>query len=1024
MASPAEIERSILKVKDQASFIRFLIDTLEWPITGKPDELGEISYRWTQEELRAADLDKNINDGLVLQIANLHNKQPWGVFVLEFNSAEPFVTERGMAGPLRKILRGLVHSRTKDAGLPSWSRPHLLFICTHKYEHFRFAYFKAPPEESKTAPLAAFGWGPDIPARTACEFNLPPLQWPDDPNDGPAWVSKWADAFNVEKVTKRFYTDYAAQFEKVRVAVKSLKGEEQKMFTQTLLNRLMFLRFIERKGWLQAPGANSSRDYLRLLFQSGGYRGKSFYSGRLRKLFFDALATEGKQESEAVGKVPFLNGGLFEEGDLDKKVDDIDDKAFAPLLGPEGLFYRYNFTVQESTPLDIEVAVDPEMLGKVFEELVTGRHESGSYYTPRPIVSFMCREALKGYLTDTTKLDADAVAAFIDKHDVTGIKLADARKIAEALDTIRAVDPACGSGAYLLGLLHEIVDLYHLLYSDKLNSDSRALHAIKLDIIQNCLYGVDIDPFATNIAMLRLWLSLAVDCDVPLPLPNLKFKIKTGDSLTGPDPSTMPDLFRERLRRRADLLVTLKEKYQNKHDPSKIADYAAIVCEERAIAKDLNANIGDDVIDWRIHFAEVFAGEPTHGTVDGMFPVMNEIAGAQRKILVGERIGGFDIVLANPPYLDSETMAKHHAQLREKIRLHYTLTKGNWDIYIAFFERGFQLLNAGGILSFITPDKWLSKPFGEELRTRTVGKITSLLNVGRDVFQSANVDAIVSTFHNRTQQRLKVFQSTSEGIKFSRCVEKTTLSSPYSYDWLFSECVDLLSKIDALPHKLSKYGLCENSCATSDAYKLKPLLRESQDIRQKDVMRIVNTGTIGKYLSKWGEREMVYLGDRYKSPVIVKKEFLAEFPNSYGRKSVKPKIIIKGLNLLDACLDADGTIIPGKTTLIVTSNDLHTLKFLLAIINSSAAFVYLKNKYLASSYNKGTTFTKEMINELPLPAVGEGDRASLVELVDRLISAKSQNLFASAATLQTQIDERVAALYGLSLEGRILSQTP
>ncbi len=444
MATRQQIEDALRSVNNEATFIRrVLVDALEWPIEG--DSVEDVSYTWSAKDLRAAGLDARVVDSRIFQIANLDKNQPWGVFIIEFKHPDAFLAERGMTGVLRQVLRGLVPSARKDAGTPSWKREHLLFICTHNYEHFRFAYFKAPRDGSKTAPLAAFGWGPDIPARTACEFNLPALEWPENTNDAAAWVAAWAEAFNVEKVTKRFYTDYAHEFEKLRSAIKDLTGEDQKMFTQALMNRLMFLRFIERKGWLTPPGGGRSKDYLRLLFEAGGYRGKSFYAGRLRKLFFEALAIEGKQQSEAVGKVVFLNGGLFEPSDLDKKVDDIPDDALAPLLGPEGLFYRYNFTVQESTPLDIEVAVDPEMLGKVFEELVTGRHESGSYYTPRPVVSFMCREALKGYLADATQIDAQKIAAFVDQHEVKGITIDGARKIAQALDDLRAVDPACGS---------------------------------------------------------------------------------------------------------------------------------------------------------------------------------------------------------------------------------------------------------------------------------------------------------------------------------------------------------------------------------------------------------------------------------------------------------------------------------------------------------------------------------------------------------------------------------------------------
>ena len=195
------------------------------------------------------------------------------------------------------------------------------------------------------------------------------------------------------------------------------------------------------------------------------------------------------------------------------------DEAIGQVL--TGLFDRFNFTVMESTPFDIEVAVDPEMLGKVFEELVTGRHDSGAYYTPRPVVSFMCREALKAYMEgQDTGLAPEAVARFVDHQDTDGLGVAQARRIAAALAEATVVDPACGSGAYLLGMMQELIELQTALYNA--GADAKALYDLKLEIIQRNLYGVDIDSFAVNIAMLRMWLSLAIDYEgaTPEPLPN------------------------------------------------------------------------------------------------------------------------------------------------------------------------------------------------------------------------------------------------------------------------------------------------------------------------------------------------------------------------------------------------------------------------------------------------------------------------------------------------------------------------
>ena len=386
MVDIGKIEQAVRTVGDQAGFIKLLLGQgLDWPVDRSVTKVEDIAYGWSKEDLQIDGLDKHFVDGQIWQIQPIDpaRKQPWGIFLLEFARPDVFTTGRGITGPLRRILRRLVPKRRQQANHAVWDRKNLLFICTHGYEYFSVAYFKEPPEGSKTAPLAIFGWGPDIPSRTAVEFNLPALDWPAEDISPDDWVAQWAGAFDVEKVTRKFYEEYAAVFAEVEAQMpKSLaKGEDRRLYTQMLMNRLMFLRFIERKGWLKL---GSSPNYLQELYTTTPPKA-SFYKTRLRRLFFEGLALEddlpAKRAARAViGDVPFLNGGLFESGKLDDLVDDIPNTAFKFVLGEtDGIFYHYNFTVEESTPLDIQVAVDPEMLGKVFEELVTGRHESGSY---------------------------------------------------------------------------------------------------------------------------------------------------------------------------------------------------------------------------------------------------------------------------------------------------------------------------------------------------------------------------------------------------------------------------------------------------------------------------------------------------------------------------------------------------------------------------------------------------------------------------------------------------------------------
>ena len=538
------------------------------------------------------------------------------------------------------------------------------------------------------------------------------------------------DAFDVEPVTRDFFRKYKEIFEDALQEITGFGGDDdgdKRLFTQRLFNRLMFVHFLSRKGWLSI---NGDKDYLQALWTD--YQNKdaketsdprpNFYRDRLWYLFFEGLNKSPDDRTRhgiefIYGDVPFLNGGLF--SDVDKY-----DRPDSPIVVPDSviegalaeLFEKFNFTVMESTPFDIEVAVDPEMLGKVFEELVNERHDSGAYYTPRPVVAFMCREALKGYLEGKdTGVSADAIAKFVDSRETDDrIGVDAARRIGGALDEITVVDPACGSGAFLLGMMQELVELQTALYNAGV--DSKSLHTLKLHIIERNLYGVDIDEFAVNIAMLRLWLSLAIDQegDWPDPLPNLDFKIVRGDSLLGPDPS--PDnygtLFRDRVVRVADQFAELKGAYMNESDRFRKAERQE---EIEALERDLTAALAEspapeDAVDWRVQFAEVFALR-----------------------------GGFDVAIANPPYLFGEAMPSR-AGLHQ-----YVLARGQYDAYWLFHERSLNsLLSPNGVHCFINSDALLARDESRIVRDFLLASLKSLVlsHVGM-VFQRAGVSAVV-----------------------------------------------------------------------------------------------------------------------------------------------------------------------------------------------------------------------------------------------------------------------------------------
>ena len=578
----------------------------------------------------------------------------------------------------------------------------------------------------------------DLPRRTAV-MQLSNIYW--------EWQERGSlhlaldSAFDVEAVTREFFTEYKRAFDR---ALDGLTGfgtddkeqEAKKVFAQTLFNRLMFVYFISRKGWLSF---NGDRDYLNALWNDyadnpsppSGEDAPNFHTDRLRPLFFGGLnnyesrdATTYAAARALFGDVPFLNGGLFDRKDEDNRTAVfVPDSVIRSMF--DDLFERFNFTVMESTPFDIEVAVDPEMLGKVFEELVTGRHDSGAYYTPRPVVSFMCREALKGYLgSRIAALDEDAIRAFVDDRDTSGVSVSDAREIGRALDEVTVVDPACGSGAYLLGMMQELVELQTELYNVGL--DSKSLYDLKLQIIERNLYGADLDRFAVNIAMLRLWLSLSIEYDDPgdpPPLPNLDFKIVRGDSLLGPDPSpdNYGDLFRHQVNSVAERLADLKARFQNAIGPAKDDLRKQI----EAVQSDLTDALADspapdNAVDWRVQFGEVFVN------------------------------GGFDIAVANPPYVRQEQIKPDSYKNKLAAQFADAVVKRS-DLYCYFYARGLELLRGGGMHLFVCSNSWLDVGYGAKLQEYLLknAHVHAIYESAIErQFSTAQINTIVSLIEN------------------------------------------------------------------------------------------------------------------------------------------------------------------------------------------------------------------------------------------------------------------------------------
>ncbi len=885
-------------------------------------------------------------------------------------------------------------------------------------------------------------------------------------------IDELISRFSVEIVNKQFYSEISTAFTELvggernglqyspKLYLKNIKDHNKMAeFGVRLIGRIMFCWFLKEKV---------SKDGTSLLpidiFSIWTIeKTDNYYNSILEPLFFEVLNTNHKyrkQEFETTyfKQIPYLNGGLFSphSDDLYRYDNNKRQALNGNVVIPNDWFISffnilngYNFTVDENTSYDIELSIDPEMLGRIFENLLaeinpeTGENakkSTGSFYTPRDIVDYMVDTSLLDYLSKKTHIDESNLKELISYSTSNeNIAFNDKEKqlIIDALYSITVLDPACGSGAFPIGMLQKIVYILEVLDPDAKmwfrksvsNVDPLFRREIenkfsigslnyirKLAVIQNSIFGIDIQPIAVEIARLRCFLSLIieelVDDNEPNrginPLPNLDFKFIIANSLISLNNNDQSSLLEN--QDHIEALRAVREEYFNATSERRTElrlEFASI--QQNMLLENINnykKNASQKY--YQLSAWKPFLNEPTSWfDAEWMFGIDS----------------GFDIVICNPPYLDSENMVNSGLEdEREYITNNYTFAKGNWDIYIAFFEFGFKQLSHDGCEIFITPDKWISKPFGDSMRINVIKNIKSMLFAGRDVFESALVDSIITLIDRGEHKTIDVYKAFKKNVYFDKKVSKDIFEKPYPLDLLTSDSINLITKIKENSVRLDVFSMCENACATSDCYKLKEYIKSLDNESEFDpdtMMKIINTGTIGRYISKWNTEEMRYLKDNYLFPIVDKKTFLNVFTNSYGDKSVKKKIIIKGLTKLDSCIDEYGDVIPGKSTMLITSNDLDLLFFLMGFINSKLAFYYISQKYASSSYNGGITFTKEMINSLPIKKdydVLYHKISSATKSIVSLLKESPLESFDLISELETTINSIIYETYGLTQE--------
>ena len=651
---------------------------------------------------------------------------------------------------LQLIIRNILKSKSGSAGA------FMVFRYEDSRRHewrFSFCYKAHEDEKSTDAKRFTFLFGPNHSCRTAAENFLNLFQR--NAEGQRVKVEHIREAFSVEALSKEFFDKYREHYARFvlhatgkryvkqankweertehapdEAIMQAFGGDEKRVrdYVKKLLGRIVFLHFLQKKGWMGVPnggrwGEGKFRFMYKLFEEATAEQQADFVHEVLEHLFFHALNTDRKADNDLYDtcvfdekvRVPYLNGGLFEEDDADRCFKACTDARFPTELFRDlfAFFEQYNFTIDENDPDDAQVGVDPEMLGRIFESLLEDNKEKGAFYTPKEIVQYMCRRSLTAYLqTDVPKEKEkmrQAIDCFVRTKDYNELRLklppSLREQVAERLRTVKICDPAIGSGAFPMGLLRELY-LCRIALEDEVKEGRSKSHAeIKKEILQQNIYGVDLDRGAVDIARLRFWLSLVVDEDVPQPLPNLDYKIMQGNSLL------------EQYKKHDLSHLMLPRKMENGRSFSLYENVIDIHRKEirTAVKRYYSATTHDEKERLRqeIHDAiqAIFKGDADGQSVDlsdvDLFANPNFFLWHTwfSEVFSRPTKEGFDIVIGNPPYGAKLSDEDKHT-FKKTYRSAQTIKgkqKGSLDTYSLFIEQGYNLLNKGGCLAMIVP---------------------------------------------------------------------------------------------------------------------------------------------------------------------------------------------------------------------------------------------------------------------------------------------------------------------------------
>ena len=594
------------------------------------------------------------------------------------------------------------------------------------------------------------------------------------------------DAFSVERLNKEFFAGYKAQYNKFLQQLSDNK--QNRDYVKKLLGRLVFLQFLQKKGWMGVPASRSDweggdKNYLSHLIER--YEGNDrLLSDVLEYLFFNTLneKREGDIADARLGeniKIPYLNGGLFEKDSIDKLDIDFPYSKFKELMD---FFAMYNFTIDENDPDDSEVGIDPEMLGHIFENLLEDNKDKGAFYTPKEIVQYMCRQSVIQYLKthEPNEQYAESIEQLINNGIVLPVLQTKsvASRFMQLLKDVKVCDPAIGSGAFPMGILYVLYHAIHHLQSHAEPHGNFDSTQTKRDIIQNNIFGVDIEQGAVDIARLRFWLALVVDAEEPQPLPNLDYKIVCGNSILHRFSldTSIEKVFVEYNMNRPEVDRMTLGKYKEKvYEFTNTSDHKK-KDEFRSTIEQIKKAFRSQLTDWdknkkrklreQIRDLEIplIFGKRTEKEKADLKKLKKDLAKAEKEgfdiennkiyessfewrfefpaLLDKEgKFTGFDIIIGNPPYgaklssIEKNIFKEYYSDVHMRTP----------ETYCYFISLAFRLVNPDGVVSYIVPNNMFFQNENEKTRSLLLfsHQLIRAINLGDNTFENADVPTCI-----------------------------------------------------------------------------------------------------------------------------------------------------------------------------------------------------------------------------------------------------------------------------------------